>query len=125
MAWKLFWIAFGVWIFHASHYALLGGLKQLRAMGVPVRIEGNKFLIASEALAHLALLNILVFAIIYGFRVSWGHAAFILFGGYAASLLYIIVLRGPALNNLVKPTHQLAWVSQPVLSGLLWYVAFA
>jgi hypothetical protein len=70
MNWGLLCISFGIWLFWGAHFVFDGRIKQMSDAGVPIKVDGNPFLIASRALCFFALLNIVVFAIIFGIYVS-------------------------------------------------------
>ncbi|MCP5479772.1 MAG: hypothetical protein H7A20_13470 [Rhodanobacteraceae bacterium] len=122
MNWQLFGVAVGIWILFGVHFIFAARIGRMAEAGLVE--DGGPVLMASKILCQLALLNLIVFAVVYGIYVSWWQAAAILFGGYVASALYVLLTRGSVYDSLLNPTHKLGWVGLPALSIALWVLAF-
>ena len=124
MNWELFFVSSGIWTFFGFHFIFAGRVKQMAEAGVPVEVDGNPMLLASKVMSQLAIFNILAFSVAYGIYVSWWQAGVILVGGYAASLIFALITRGPTYDSLLNPMHKLGWLALPALSIALWAIAF-
>lgn len=124
MHWDLVAISFGVWVFFGAHFIFAGRITQMTEAGLLAPGAADTMLGLSKALCSLALLNLLVFFFVFGWKVSWLWAALVVFGGYAASALYVLLTRGSVYDSFLNPTHKMGWVGLPVLSLAVWLVAF-
>lgn len=103
---------------------LLSRLKMMADAGVPIRVNGTPFVIASNILTLLANINLIVFLLFAGFRLGWGVALVTVLGGYAAALAITFLMRGQIYDSLLTFNDKLAWGLIPLLSVLMWLLLY-
>lgn len=125
MRWDLFALCFAVWIAFGAHYVLASRVRQAMSIGF-VEPSGTttRLLGLSKVLSVLAFLNALVFAAVFGWKVSWVGATGVVLGSYATSLLYAFLTRGSTYDGLLNLTHKIGWIVLPLCSVSLWLFAF-
>lgn len=107
-----------IWVFFTSHYIWFTRLSQAIGHGAPIP---KRVVAASKALCMVAMFNLLLFFVVYGWKVSWLWAFAIVLGSYFATLIYAFVFR----EKLSILAHKIGWIGIPALSVAIWPVAFS
>lgn len=120
--WSIFYSLLAMFLFLGVRATVFARLKAMIDAGVPISIgQGHPLIVASNLLTLLSNINVIVFTVVYAFKIGIFSSLTTVIGSYVSALAIAMLIRRTVLEMVLIPLDKIAWVAIPVLSILIWF----